>query len=204
MSFSAVVLALFMCALVTGIAAYTEAIALALAASVLMVANGVHEHLEQAESVMQVVKLGMDARDQRLSEFRKKVLEILYDPQCHLNHDVRDHVGWCVFAALYFAPGANALLVFVDLCALDLLNANDHFAMSQDVFKQRQNGQNVFATQCAGAGSDITLISVALIKFTLDGKNVLAKQFGTAGHNSQRRCLDGRCLDGSVHFLYQQ
>lgn len=134
MSFGAVMLTLFMCALVTCIAAYTEAVALALAASVLVVANGVHEHLEQAESVVQVVKLGMDARDQRLSEFRKKVLEILYDPQCHLNHDVRDHVGWCVFAALYFAPSANTVLVFVDLRALDLLNANDHFVIVADGF----------------------------------------------------------------------
>jgi hypothetical protein len=133
-SFSAVVIALFMCALVTCIAAYTEAVALALDASVLVVANGVHEHLKEAHPVMQVVKLGMNARDQRLSEFQKKVLEVLYDPQCHLNHDVRDHVGWCVFASLYFAPIANALLVFVDLRALDLLNANDHFVIVADRF----------------------------------------------------------------------
>ena len=141
---------------------------------------------------MQVVKLGMDARDQRLSEFRKKVLEILYDPQCHLNHDVRDHVGWCVFAALYFAPIANALLVFVDLRALDLLNANDHFVILADVFQQCQNGHGMLKTQ----GLILTRLRgcrcrcrcrlgdcIKPIKFSLDGKKVLAEQRGAAGNN---------------------
>jgi hypothetical protein len=44
-----------------------------------------------------------------------------------------------VFAALYFAPSANALLVFVDLRALNLRHANDHFVIIADVFQERHN-----------------------------------------------------------------
>jgi hypothetical protein len=85
-----------------------------------------------------------------------------------------------VFAALCItAPVENALPVLVDFLALNLLNANDHFAMSPDVVEQRQNGQSVFATQCTGTGSAITLI-----KFVLDGKKVIAEQFGAASHNA--------------------
>ena len=174
-------LALIVCALVACMAAYTSANAVAVTSVfvvfvVVLVAN-VHKHLEQAHPVMEVVKLGMDARDQRLSEFRNKVLEVLYDSQCHLNHDVRDHVCGQVFAALYFASSANALLVFVDLSALNLLNANDHFVIVADVFQQRQNGHGVLTT------ISVALISVALIKLNLDGKKVIAEQFGAASND---------------------
>ena len=184
-----------MCALVAGIAADANTVALALATDAVIRGVGVgvcgvSEHLEHAEPVVQVVKHGMDASDDRLSEFGKSVLEVLNEAQCHWNHDVHDHVRWGVFAALCIAaPVANALPILVDFLALNLLNANDHFAMSPDVGQQRQNGQSVFATQCAVTGSGITLISVALIsvaliKFTLDGKKVIAEQFGAACHNA--------------------
>ena len=85
-----------------------------------------------------------------------------------------------MFTALCIAaPVENALPVLVDFLALNLLNANDHFEMRPDVVEQRQNGQSVFATQCAVTGSAITLV-----KFTLDGKKVIAEQFGAAGHNA--------------------
>lgn len=137
----------------------------------------------------------MNASDDRLSEFGKSVLEVLNDSQCHCNHDVHDHVRGGVFAALCVAaPVENALPIFVDFFVLNLLYANDHFAMSHDLVEQRQNGQSVFATQCAVTGSAITLV-----KFTLDGKKVIAEQFAAAGHNAQRRCLG--CL-GCFHFLH--
>jgi hypothetical protein len=160
-------------------AAYSITIALALSRGV---TNCVHKHLEQAHPVMQVVKLGMDARDQRLSEFRNKVFEVLYDPHCHWNHHIHDHVSGEVFAALHFASVANALLVFVDLRALNLLNANDHFVIIADIFQQRQNGHDVLTTISVALIS-VALISVALIKFSLDGKQMLAAQRGAAGNN---------------------
>jgi hypothetical protein len=142
----------------------------------------VREHLEHAEPVVEVVKHGMDARDDRLSEFGKSVLEVLNEAQCHWNHDVHDHVRWGVFAALCIAaPVDNALPVLVDFFVLNLLNANDHFAMSLDVVEQRQNGQSVFATQCASTGSGS---AITFVKFTLGGKKVIAEQFGAAGHNA--------------------
>jgi hypothetical protein len=181
--FSAVVRALFVRALVAGIAADANLVALALATDAVIRGVGVcgvREHLEHAEPVVEVVKHGMDARDDRLSEFGKSVLEVLNEAQCHWNHDVHDHVRWGVFAALCIAaPVENALPVLVDFLALNLLNANDHFAMSLDVVEQRQNGQSVFATQCASTGSAITFV-----KFTLGGKKVIAEQFGAAGHNA--------------------
>ena len=73
--FSAVVRALFVCALVACMAAYATAVALALATDVTI--HAICEHLEHAEPVVQVVKHGMDARDDRLSEFGKSVLEVL-------------------------------------------------------------------------------------------------------------------------------
>ena len=121
----------------------------------------------------------MDASDDRLSEFGKSVLEVLNETQCHWNHDVGDHVRWGVFATFRFARGTNALPVLVDFLMLDLLNANDHFEMSLDVVEQCQNGQSVFATQCAG-----TEFGITLVKFVLDGKKVIAEQFGAAGHNA--------------------
>ena len=162
-----------------------DANAVALANDVII--RGVQEHLEQAHPVVQVVKLGMDARDDRLGEFVERVFEVLNETQCHLNHDVRDHVCWRVFAALYFSPRANALPVFVDFLALNLCHANHHFEMVVQLFQQRQNGQSVFATQSG--------FRVALIKFTLDGKKVIAEQFSATSHDAQRRCF---------HFLYQQ
>jgi hypothetical protein len=170
-----------MCALVAGIAAYANAVALALALNIRGVSVcAVHKHLEHAEPVVQVVQHGMDASDDRLSEFGKSVLEVLNEAQCHWNHDVHDHVRWGVFAALCIAaPVDNALPVLVDFLALNLLNANDHFEMRLDVVEQCQNGQSVFATQCAGTGFGITLV-----KFILDGKKVIAEQFGAAGHNA--------------------
>ena len=212
-SFGAVTLALFVGALVACMAADANAVALALATNVVIRGVGIRdirEHLEHAEPVVQVVKHGMDASDDRLSEFGKSVLEVLNETHCHWNHDVHDHVRWGVFAALMHpAPVDNALPVLVDFLALNLLNANDHFAMSLDVGQERQNGQSVFGTQCA---NDITLVSVALvsvalIKFTLDGKKVIAEEFGAAGHNAQRRCLDcldGGCLGRCFHFVYKQ
>ena len=66
-----------MCALVAGIAADANTVALALATDITIRGIGIHEHLEHAEPVVQVVKHGMDARDDWLSEFRKSVLEVL-------------------------------------------------------------------------------------------------------------------------------
>ena len=132
-------LTLFMRALVAGMAADANAVALALALALTI--RTVHKHLKHAEPVVQVVKHGMDASDNRLSEFGKSVLEVLNEAQCHWNHDIHDHVRWGVFAALCIAaPVENALPVLVDFLALNLLNANDHFAMSPDVVEQRQNG----------------------------------------------------------------
>jgi len=137
--FSTVALALFVRALVACVAADANAVALALATDVTI--HAICEHLEHAEPVVQVVKHGMDASDDRLSEFGKSVLEVLNEAQCHWNHDVHDHVRWGVFAALCIAASVeNALPVLVDFLALNLLNANDHFAMSPDVVEQRQNG----------------------------------------------------------------
>ena len=127
-----------MCALVAGIAAYADAVALARALTIRGI--GIHKHLKHAEPVVQVVQHGMDASDDRLSEFGKSVLEVLNEAQCHWNHDVHDHVRWGMFATLYLAPVENALPVLVDFLALNLLNANDHFAMSPDVVEERQNG----------------------------------------------------------------
>ena len=222
-SFGAVTLALFVGALVACMAADANAVALALATNVVIRGVGIRdirEHLEHAEPVVQVVKHGMDASDDRLSEFGKSVLEVLNETHCHWNHDVHDHVRWGVFAALMHpAPVDNALPVLVDFLALNLLNANDHFAMSLDVGQERQNGQSVFGTQCANditlvsvalvsvALVSVALVSVALIKFTLDGKKVIAEEFGAAGHNAQRRCLDcldGGCLGRCFHFVYKQ
>jgi len=166
---------LFVRALVACVAADANAVALALTFNI-----RVREHLEHAEPVVQVVKHGMNASDDRLSEFGKSVLEVLNETQCNWNHDVHDHVRGGVFAALCIAaPVENALPVLVYFLALNLLNANDHFEMSPDVIEQRQNGQSVFATQCVGTGFAITLV-----KFTLDGKKVIAEQFGAAGHNA--------------------
>lgn len=117
-----------------------DANAVALATSVVFSLVNVHEHLKQAHPVVQVVKIGMDARDDRLSEFGERVLEVLNEAHCNLNHDVCDHVGWDVFAALHLARGANALPVFVDFLALNLCHANDHFAMVVQLFQQHPNG----------------------------------------------------------------
>jgi hypothetical protein len=164
-----------MCALVAGIATDANTVTLALTIRGI----GIHEHLKEVHPVMQVVQHGMDASDDRLSEFRKSVLEVLYEAQCHWNHDVCDHVRWGVFATFHFARGVNALPILVDFLGLNLLNANDHFGMSHDVVEQRQNGQSVFATQYTGSDAAITLV-----KLTLDGKKVIAEQFGAAGHNA--------------------
>jgi len=136
--FSAVAWALFVCALVAGMA--TDADAVALATDVTIRGISVHKHLKHAEPVVQVVQHGMDVSDDRLSEFGKSVLEVLNEAQCHWNHDVHDHVRWGVFATLYLAPVENALPVLVDFLVLNLPNANDHFAMSHEVGQQRQNG----------------------------------------------------------------
>jgi hypothetical protein len=133
-----VVLALIVCALVACAAA--DSIAIALATIVGLVTNCVHEHLEQAQPVMQVVKLGMDVRDEWLSEFGERVFEVYDESQCDFNHNVRDHVRWNVFATCCFATSVNALPVLVDLGALNLLHTNDHFAMVANVLQQCQNG----------------------------------------------------------------
>lgn len=161
-------------------AANANTVALALTFNIRVGVCGIHEHLEEVHPVMQVVKLGVDAPDDRLSEFGKSVLEVLNEAQCHWNHEVHDHVRWGVFAALCVAaPVENALPVLVDFLVLNLLNANDHFAMSHDLIQKRQNGQSVFATQYAGSDDAVTLV-----KLTLDGKKVIAEQFGAAGHNA--------------------
>ena len=118
-----------MCALVTSIATDANAVALATAVTI-----RVHEHLEQAHPVMQVVKLGVDAPDDRLSEFGERVFEVLNEAHCHWNHDIHEHVTWEVFATLRFAPVANALPVLVDFFALNLLNANDNFVIVANGF----------------------------------------------------------------------
>lgn len=64
-----------MCALVAGMAADANTVALALALTIRGI--GIHKHLKHAEPVVQVVKHGMDARDDWLSEFGKSVLEVL-------------------------------------------------------------------------------------------------------------------------------
>ena len=180
--FSAVVLALVVCAVVACRAAYADTVALAYLVLVL-VAAAVHEHLEQAHPVMQVVKLGVDARDDGLGEFGERFFEVFDEAQCHLNHDIRDHVGWCVLPALYFAPVANAFLVLVDLRALNLHCANDHCATFADVCHQRQNGQRVLKTKglvCAAAGLGCR---IQLFKLMLNGKKMVEKQFGAASND---------------------
>jgi len=193
--FSAVVLALVMCAVVACRAAYADAVALAhlVLVLVLALAAAVHEHLEQAQTVMQVVKLGVNARDDGLSEFGKHVLEVFDEAHCHFDHDVRDHVGWFVLPALYLAPISNAFLVLVDLRALNLHHANDHCATFADVCHERQNGQRVLKTK--GATGLGCRIRIQLFKLAFNGKKMVEKQFGTAGNDCQGRCF---------HFLYRQ
>lgn len=184
--FSAVVLALVVCALVACRAAYADTVALAY----LVLVTAVHEHLEQAHPVMQVVKLGVDARDDGLGEFGERFFEVFDEAQCHLNHDIRDHVGWYVLPALYLARIANAFLVLVDLRALNLHYANDHCATFADVCQQRQNGQRVLKCAAARLGCRIQLV-----KLTLNGKKMVEKQFRAACNDCQGRCF---------HFLYRQ
>ena len=186
--FSAVVLALVVCTLVACRAAYADTVALAY----LVLVTAVHEHLEQAHPVMQVVKLGVDARDDGLGEFGERFFEVFDEAQCHLNHDIRDHVGWYVLPALYLAPISNAFLVLVDLRALNLHCANDHCATFADVCQQRQNGQRVLKTKCAAAGLGCR---IQLVKLTLNGKKMVEKQFRAACNDCQGRCF---------HFLYRQ
>jgi len=182
--FSAVVLALVVCAVVACRAAYADAVALAYLVLVLvLVLVAVHEHLEQAHPVMQVVKLGVNARGNGLSEFGKHVLEVFDEARCHFDHDVRDHVSWFVLAALYLAPISNAFLVLVDLRALNLHHANDHCATFADVCEQRQNGQRVLKTKRA-----VRLRlrhRIQLSKLMLNGKKMVEKQFGAACNDCQ-------------------
>jgi len=184
--FSAVVLALVVCAVVACRAAYADAVALAhlvLVLVLVLVLAAVHEHLEQAQTVMQVVKLGVNARDDGLSEFGKHVLEVFDEARCHFDHDVRDHVSWFVLPALYLAPISNAFLVLVDLRALNLHHANDHCATFADVCEQRQNGQRVLKTKRA-----VRLRlrhRIQLSKLMLNGKKMVEKQFGAACNDCQ-------------------
>jgi hypothetical protein len=189
--FSAVVLALVVCAVVACRAAYADTVALA--HLVLVLAAAVHEHLEQAQTVMQVVKLGVDARDDGLGELGERFFEVFDEAHCHFDHDFHDHVGWCVLTALCLAPISNAFLVLVDLRALNLHCANDHSAMVADVCHQRQNGQRVLKTKgAAGLGFGFR---IQLFKLALNGKKMVEKQFGAACNNCQGRCF---------HFLYRQ
>jgi len=184
LSFSAVVFALVVCAVVACRAAYADAVALAhLVLVLVLVLAAVHEHLEQAQTVMQVVKLGVNARDDGLSEFGKHVLEVFDEARCHFDHDVRDHVSWFVLAALYLAPISNAFLVLVDLRALNLHHANDHCATFADVCKQRQNGQRVLKTKRV-VGLRLRH-RIQLFKLALNGKNMVEKQFGAACNDCQ-------------------
>ena len=127
--------ALIVCTLVACMAACAEAVALTC-----VWFGHVRKHLEQAHPVVQVVKLGVDASDDWLCEFGESVFEVLNETQCHWNHDICDHVRGGMFTAFHFARGANALLVFVDLCELNLLNANDHFEMIIEFIQQHPNG----------------------------------------------------------------
>lgn len=191
--FSAVVLALVVCAVVACRAAYADTVALAyLVLDLVLVAAAVHEHLEQAHPVMQVVKLGVDARDDGLGELGERFFEVFDEAHCHFDHDFHDHVGWCVLTALYLAPVANALRVLVDLSALNLHCANDHSAMVADVCHQRQNGQCVLKTK--GAATRLGF-RIQLFKLALNGKKMVEKQFRAAGNDCQGRCF---------HFLYRQ
>jgi hypothetical protein len=194
LSFSAVVFALVVCAVVACRAAYADAVALAHLVLVLVLA-AVHEHLEQAQTVMQVVKLGVNARDDGLSELGERFFEVFDEARCHFDHDVRDHVSWFVLPALYLAPISNAFLVLVDLRALNLHHANDHCATFADVCHERQNGQRVLKTKCAAGLGCGCRIRIQLFKLALNGKKMVEKQFRAAGNDCQGRCF---------HFVYRQ
>ena len=135
---------------------------------------------------LQFGKAFVDAHDQWLNQIWKRILDVLYDSQRHLDHGFHsDRFQGSRRTTFYrFAPITNAFLVFVDLLMLNLNHSNDHFAFITNLFHESQNRFCVFATQvlirdCLGCNC------IQFIKSTFDFKQMFGQQRRALGDDSK-------------------
>ena len=180
-----VALALFVCALVACMAAYAEAIAVALATTVCRFGTGARGHClwEQQHAILQFAKVGVNPLNEWPSKIRHHVFEVLDHSQRHLNHGLHGERFHGSRGATFnrCAPVTNAFPVLVDLGVLNLHRPNHHLAMIANVFQQCRNGRHVFATHV------IRSLCNTRVELTLNRQKVVAEQCITARHNAELR-----------------